>query len=64
MPLTLDQILKLGREIAKGLAAAHETGLIHRDIKPANIWLDATAGGRVKILDFGLARAADGRPQR
>jgi len=57
--LTLGQILKLGREIAKGLAAAHERGLIHRDIKPANIWLDATAGGRVKILDFGLARSPE-----
>lgn len=58
-PLTVDQVLKLGREIAKGLAAAHARGLIHRDIKPANIWLDATAGGRVKILDFGLARPAE-----
>jgi formylglycine-generating enzyme required for sulfatase activity len=57
-PLPLDQILKFGRELAKGLAAAHEKGLIHRDIKPANIWLDATAGGRVKIVDFGLARPA------
>ncbi len=57
-PLTLGQILKLGREIGKGLAAAHERGLIHRDIKPANIWLDATSGGRAKILDFGLARPA------
>jgi serine/threonine protein kinase/Leucine-rich repeat (LRR) protein len=58
-PLTLGQILKLAREIGKGLAAAHERGLIHRDIKPANIWLDATAGGRVKILDFGLARPTE-----
>jgi serine/threonine protein kinase/Leucine-rich repeat (LRR) protein len=57
--LTLGQILKLAREIAKGLAAAYERGLIHRDIKPANIWLDATAGGRVKILDFGLARPTE-----
>jgi serine/threonine protein kinase len=57
MPFTLDQVLKLGRELAKGLAAAHERGLIHRDIKPANIWLDSSAGGRVKILDFGLVRA-------
>jgi serine/threonine protein kinase len=60
VPLSAEQVLKLGREIAKGLAAAHENGLIHRDIKPANIWLDASAGGRAKILDFGLARAAEG----
>jgi serine/threonine protein kinase/lysophospholipase L1-like esterase len=58
--LNVSQILKIGREIAKGLAAAHECGLIHRDIKPANIWLDATAGGRVKILDFGLAGGSVG----
>jgi formylglycine-generating enzyme required for sulfatase activity/WD40 repeat protein len=53
----LAEIFKVGREIARGLAAAHARGLIHRDIKPANIWLDGSAGGRVKILDFGLARA-------
>ncbi|HEY1378285.1 MAG TPA: serine/threonine-protein kinase [Gemmataceae bacterium] len=50
-------ILRLGREIATGLAAAHDRGLVHRDIKPANIWLEAPKG-RVKILDFGLARPA------
>jgi eukaryotic-like serine/threonine-protein kinase len=61
--LTVEQILKLGREVARGLAAAHDKGLIHRDIKPANIWLDASACGRVKILDFGLVRAAEGGPQ-
>ena len=54
------QVLKLGREIARGLAAAHAGGLIHRDIKPANIWLDANAGHRVTILDFGLARLTQG----
>ncbi len=54
---TIPQVLRLGREIAEGLAAAHERGLIHRDIKPGNIWLDSTHKGRVKILDFGLARA-------
>jgi serine/threonine protein kinase len=59
-PLSEAHILKLGREIAKGLAAAHAKGMIHRDIKPANIWLDASAGGRVKILDFGLARLSEG----
>jgi serine/threonine protein kinase len=49
------QTLKLAREIAGGLAAAHRRGLTHRDVKPANLWLEAPAG-RVKILDFGLAR--------
>src|SRR5262249_93612 len=52
-------VLRLGREIATGLAAAHERGLIHRDIKPANIWLES-GGDRVKILDFGLARETQG----
>lgn len=55
--LTLPQIVRIGRETAAGLAAAHEKNLIHRDIKPSNLWLDKTNGGRVKILDFGLARS-------
>jgi eukaryotic-like serine/threonine-protein kinase len=54
--LPLSEVLRMGREIAEGLAAAHATGLIHRDIKPGNIWLEAPRS-RVKILDFGLARA-------
>jgi hypothetical protein len=58
-PVELAQILRIGQEMAQGLAAAHERGLIHRDIKPANVWLDAGANHRVKILDFGLARPAD-----
>ena len=53
------EVLRIGREVARGLAAAHQAGLIHRDIKPGNIWLDADAG-RVKILDFGL-RVRSGR---
>jgi serine/threonine protein kinase len=59
--LPLADILRLGREVAEGLAAAHDLGLVHRDIKPANIWLEARPGGswRVKILDFGLARGGD-----
>jgi hypothetical protein len=56
------EVLRIGREIAEGLAAAHERGLIHRDIKPANIWLEGPRG-RVKLLDFGLARAVAGTPQ-
>lgn len=51
------EVVRIAKEIAAGLAAAHDQGLIHRDIKPANIWLEA-GKGRVKILDFGLARAA------
>ena len=55
-------MLRIGREIAEGLAVAHENGLIHRDIKPGNIWLEKRNVGppRVKILDFGLARPAAG----
>ena len=54
--LPVPEILRIGREIAEGLEAAHEKGLIHRDIKPANLWLEGKKG-HVKILDFGLARA-------
>ncbi len=66
--LSIAEVLRIGREIAEGLGAAHAIGLIHRDIKPANVWLEtrkgepgaSATGGRVKILDFGLARAATG----
>ncbi len=57
-PLPVAMAVRLAREVAAGLAAAHARGLIHRDIKPANIWLEAPTG-RVKILDFGLAKTAD-----
>jgi hypothetical protein len=63
--LPVAEVLRIGREVALALAAAHKRDMIHRDIKPANIWLESPAdepgasatGGRVKILDFGLARA-------
>jgi urea transport system substrate-binding protein len=54
--LPLPELLRVGREAALGLAAAHDRCLIHRDIKPANLWLEG-ARARVKILDFGLARS-------
>lgn len=57
---SFDDTVRLGIQIARGLAAAHEKGLIHRDIKPGNIWLEAPSG-RVKILDFGLARITHDR---
>ncbi len=56
--LPLADVLRIGREVAEGLAAAHARSLIHRDIKPANLWLERDRG-RVKIVDFGLARGAE-----
>jgi serine/threonine protein kinase len=51
----LSAILRMAREVAEGLSAAHERQLVHRDIKPANVWIERSTG-RAKILDFGLAR--------
>src|SRR5206468_5297684 len=56
-PIPVDESLVIAKQIAEALEAAHERGVIHRDLKPANIKL--TNEGKVKVLDFGLAKALD-----
>ena len=56
--LSVTDAVRIGHEVACGLSAAHEKGLIHRDVKPSNIWLEAGTD-RVKLLDFGLALVRD-----
>ena len=57
-PLPVDEIVRIGIEIASGLEAAHARGLIHRDVKPGNVLLEEETG-KVKLTDFGLVRSLD-----
>jgi serine/threonine protein kinase len=57
----VELLVRVGRDVAAALAAAHAAGLVHRDIKPGNVWLEGDAAEgvrRCKVLDFGLARVA------
>jgi len=55
-PLTIEEVLRIGTDVARGLVAAHAPGSVHRDLKPENIFL--TRHGATKILDFGIAKLA------
>ncbi|MBW2174356.1 MAG: protein kinase [Deltaproteobacteria bacterium] len=59
-PLPVEEALEVCRQISEGLESAHEKGIIHRDLKPANI--KVTPEGKVKILDFGIAKAFREQP--
>jgi serine/threonine protein kinase len=55
-----DEVFPIAKQIAEAIEAAHERGILHRDLKPGNIMV--TTEGKVKVLDFGLAKAADAKP--
>ena len=58
--LETKEAIGIAISVAQGIAAAHEQGIIHRDIKPQNIII--ARDGKVKVADFGIARAASSRP--
>jgi eukaryotic-like serine/threonine-protein kinase len=60
-PIPVEEALEIAKAISEALEAAHEKGIVHRDLKPANIKI--AADGRVKVLDFGLAKALQTGPQ-
>ncbi len=62
-PISPEEVVRLGRQILRGLAAAHAQGVVHRDIKPCNILIEANENPRAIISDFGLARTADDASQ-
>jgi serine/threonine-protein kinase len=57
-PVAIDEVIGIARQIALGLAAAHDQGVVHRDLKPGNVMIEG-ATGRVVLMDFGIARGAD-----
>src|SRR6202042_1086973 len=59
-PMPARKAIDYGVQIARGLAAAHEKGIVHRDLKPENLFV--TKDGRIKILDFGLAKLTQAEP--
>src|SRR5215471_9224339 len=59
-PIRVEEALEIGKHICEALEAAHEKGVVHRDLKPANVKI--TTDGRVKVLDFGLAKAMETTP--